>query len=94
MPLLNDEPVAARVQLSGQVAVLREHRAEQREAVERGVRRKHEDQRGRRLEEEEDDRVRAAEDRAGHLRDDRGCGCVAALAVEADEVAHVVVGST
>ena len=42
------QPVAAGVQLAGQVAVLGQDRAEHREAVERGVRGQDQDQRGRR----------------------------------------------
>ena len=47
------QPVAAGVQLAGQVAVLREDRAEHREAVERGVRGQHQDQRRHDDDEEE-----------------------------------------
>ena len=52
------EPVAAGVQLARQVAVLREDRAEQREAVVRGVRGQEQDQRGGRGEHDEEEACR------------------------------------
>ena len=63
--------VAAGVQLPGHEAVLREHRAQQREAVEGGVRGQDEHQRGGGLDVEEADRGVAAERGRGDLRDDR-----------------------
>ena len=81
------EAVAARVERLRRVAVAREHRAEQREAVERRVRRQEEDDRCRRLDHVEGDRPHA-ERRGGDLGHEARLGGV--LAVEADEVAGVL----
>src|SRR4029450_2595632 len=51
------DPVSARVQLPGQVPVLRQDRPEQREPVERGVGRQDQDQRRSGLDEVEEDTV-------------------------------------
>lgn len=64
------EPVAAGVQLTRQVAVLREDRAEQREAVVRRVGREEEDQRGGGGEHDEQEAA-VAEDGLGDLGDHR-----------------------
>ena len=64
------QPVAAGVQLAGQVAVLREDRAEHRKAVERGVAGQHQDQAGDERDDVEADRE-AGEHRLGDLRDQR-----------------------
>ena len=64
------QPVAAGVQLAGQVAVLGEDRAEHREAVERGVRGQEQDQGGDRADHVEQDRA-AAEDGLAELGGDR-----------------------
>ena len=63
------QPVAAGVQLARQVAVLREDRAEHREAVVGGVGGEEQDQRGGRRDGEEAERVGAAEHGRGDLGD-------------------------
>ena len=64
------QPVAAGVQLARQVTVLRQDRAEHREAVERGVGRQHQDERGHGGDQQEAD-GEAAEHRLRELRDQR-----------------------
>ena len=72
-PVAEREPVAARVELAGQVAVLREHGAEYREAVERGVGGEGQDQRRHHRDVREAGRE-VAEHRAGDLGDRPGPG--------------------
>ena len=67
-PVGERQSVAAGVQLPRQVTVLRQHRAEHRESVERGVGGQDEDQRGHRRDQQEPD-VEAAEDGLGQLGD-------------------------
>ena len=62
------QPVPAGVQLAGQVTVLRQHRTQHREPVERGVGRQHQDEGGHRGDQQEPD-VEAAEHRLRQLGD-------------------------
>src|SRR5256714_1515137 len=72
-PVAERRPVAAGVQLAGQVPVLGEDRAEHGEAVERGVGGQHEDQRGGR-DDQEEGRPEAAEHGGGEPWRDRLLG--------------------
>ena len=81
--------VAAGVQLPGQEPVLGQHRAQQREAVEGGVRGQDQHERGGRLDVEEADRAVAAERGRGELRDHRALRLGLAVR-EAHEVAGVL----
>ena len=64
------QPVTAGVQLTGQVAVLGQDRAQHREAVEGGVGGQHQDERGDACDQVEPERE-VVEDRVGELRDQR-----------------------
>src|SRR5690606_21761170 len=82
------EAVAAGVQLAGEVAVLGEDRAEEREAVVGGVRREEEDQSGGRGQDHEQDAA-VPEDRLRDLGDHRVLYVVGA---EGDTVVDQVLG--
>ncbi len=64
-----DEPVTARLQRLGCIGVSREHGTQEREAVERGVRGKEQDERGRALDDVEHEVTAAGEDGGRDLRD-------------------------
>ena len=83
-----DQAVAAGRERLGRVAVAGEHRPEQREAVERRVRREQQHERGRRLDDEEE-HAAAAERRRRDLGHEAGLRLGGALG-PADEVARVL----